>query len=336
MIKPSKYLLAFASFFVLLGTALFGASQKFLPILLRHTVYYCQSALSSFSMRIPGGIGTFLTGLLLLLVGYAIAKLLISYVKVVSFREKLQTQTKSNEVFDQLLSTLGLRGKAFLVKNTKSFAFCYGIRHPKIYISTGLFKIMSVSELEAILRHEQYHLEHKDPFIMLLAEIAKSLFPFFPLLSDLIHNYRIEREIAADHQATHGLGSSKSLVSVLKKLLLCDPVEQHAFAPALADHETLEMRIKVLVNKDYRFMKFSVLNIFISTLSVGTFMMLVIAPVQAVEMHSQGNAVMMVCLQNEACAAWCKENKTVVPYSKATKMSSLYVPMTPVSSFQVE
>ena len=328
MIKPSKYLLAFASLFVLLGTGIFIASDKFLPILLRHTVYYCQTALKSFSMQIPGGIGPLLTGSLLLLIGYAIAKLLVSYIKVVSFRRELRTQTQSNEIFDQLLYKIGLQGKALLVKNSKPFAFCYGIRHPKIYLSSALFNMMSTPELEAILRHEQYHLEHKDPFIMLLAEIAKSLFPFFPLLSDLMHNYRIEREIKADYQDTHDLGTSKPLVSVLRKLLLCESIEQYAFAPALADHETLEMRIKALVNKDCHFTKFSLLNIVISFLSIGIFMVLVIAPVQAVEMHDQGDDVMMVCLQNDACAAWCKENRTVSPYSKVPNTSTPHVPMT--------
>lgn len=332
MIKPSKYLLVFSSLFVLLGTGLFVSSQKFLPILLQHTVYYCQSALNSFSMRIPGGIGAFLTGMLLLLIGFAVTKLLVSYVKVISFRKKLHGRTQPNVAFNQLISTLGLRSKAFLVKNSKPFAFCHGIRHPKIYISTALFEMMNASELAVILRHEKYHLEHKDPFIMLFAEIAKSLFPFFPLLSDLIHNYRIEREIKADHQATHNLGNSKPLVSVLKKLLLCEPIGQYAFAPAFADHETLEMRIRALVNKDCYLMKFNLLNVFISILTVGVFMILVIAPVKAIEMHKEDSDAMMVCLQNDSCATWCRENKTVVPYSKAPNASYPHTPITPVLS----
>lgn len=326
MVKPSKYLLAFAGLFALLGTGLFVASGKFLPIFLQHTVYYCQSVLSSFSMKVPDEIGTFLTGLLLLLIGYSITKLMVSYVNVLSIRGKLRGQIQQNEIFDQLLSALGLQGDAFLIKSSKPFAFCHGIRHPKIYLSTTLFNLMSASELEAVLRHEQYHLEHKDSLIMLLAEITKSLFPFFPLLSDLIHNYRIEREIKADRHATHNLGTSKPLISVLKKLLLCDPIDKYAFAPALADHETLEMRIKALVNKDYHIMKFSVLNILISILSIVVLMILAIAPVQAIEMHDQKDDIMMVCLQRNFCSSWCKENRTVAPYSHA-QMSS--APSTP-------
>lgn len=321
MIKPSKYLLAFAGLFVLLGTGLFVTSQKFLPTLLQHTVYYCQTALSSFSMRIPGGIGAFLTGILVLIIGFAVTKILVSYIEVMSFRKKLHDQIQSNNVFNKLVNTLGLRGKALLVGNSKLFAFCHGIRHPKIYISTALFSITTQAELEAVLRHEKYHLEHKDSFILLLAEITRSLFPFFPLLSDLIHNYQIERELAADYEAVRGLGDTEALISVLKKLLTLEPVEQYAFAPALADHETLEVRIRALTKKNVRFIKFSFLNITFSILSIGIFTLLVSAPVQAIEMHDDDSDVMMVCFQNDACASWCKENRSVVPYSKAQNAS---------------
>lgn len=327
MIKSSKYLLVFAGLFLLLGIGLFITSQKFLPILLQHTVHYCQTALSSFSMQVPGGIGIFLISLLLLLIGYAIAKLMILYVKLVSFRGKLHAQTQQNVAFDRLVSELGLSGKAFLVESSKPYAFCHGIRSPHIYISTALFEMMNTSELEVVLRHEKYHLEHKDPFVMLLAEIAKSLFPFFPLLSDLVQNYRIEREIKADRQATDELGNPQSLISVLKKLLSCEPTEQYALAPALADHETLEMRIKALVNKDYYFMRFNLLNVFISVLMVGVFMLLVIAPVRAIEIHGEDYDVMMVCLHRGACASWCRDNKTVTPYSKAPNASYPYTPV---------
>lgn len=328
MIKPSKYLLAFAGLFVLLGAGLFITCQKYLPILLQHTVYYCQSVLNSFSIQIPGGTGAFLTGTLLLLIGFAVIKFLVSYAKVISFRKYLRSRTQPSVVFSQLVSTLGLRDKVSLVRNNKPFAFCHGIRHPKIYISTALFNMISASELEAILRHEKYHLEHKDPFIMLLAEIAKSLFPFFPLLSDLIYNYQIEREIKADHRATYDLGDSRPLVSVLKKLLLCEPIKQYAFAPALADHETLEIRIKALVKKDHYLMKFNLLNVFISIVAIGVFVVIVVAPVHAIEMHEEDSDVMMVCLQNDACAAWCRENRSVVPYSKTLNASYPQAPMT--------
>jgi beta-lactamase regulating signal transducer with metallopeptidase domain len=37
---------------------------------------------------------------------------------------------------------------------------------------------MSKEELEVILRHEKYHLEHRDGLTLLLATVVESLFPF--------------------------------------------------------------------------------------------------------------------------------------------------------------
>ena len=90
---------------------------------------------------------------------------------------------------------------------------------PKIYISTGLLSHLTKKELEAVLRHEQYHLENHDTFTMIVASVAHSLFPFFPLVSDLINKYRIDREIRADKFAVSKIGDQYPLVSVLKNFL---------------------------------------------------------------------------------------------------------------------
>lgn len=331
MIKQSKYQVVFIGLSVLLGTGVFITSQKFLPIFLRHTVYYCQSLLHSFSVRIPNRLGTFLAGLLFLAVSFALVKLVIAYIKVVHFRKKLHSQIQDQTTFNQVISQMGLSRKAFLVSSEKPFAFCYGVRHPKIYISTAFFALVSQSELEAILRHEKYHVEHKDSFILLLGEVAQSLFPFFPLLSDLIHNYRIERELAADHEAVLGIGNSKSLISVLKKLLAFEPIEQYVYASAFADHETLEVRIKALTKKGIHYRRFSVVNIGLSIVSIGMFMALVGVPVHAIEVHSQETDVMMICLRNDACTTRCKENSTIVPYTQTPNISYPYSPVSHLS-----
>ncbi len=329
MIRPSKYLILFTSVSAILGIAVFISSQKFLPILLQHTVYYCQSVLDSFSIHIPNGLGTLLTGLLLLVVSFTIAKFIITYGKVVFFRKKLHSKVQENRKFNQVTEKLDLSNRAYLVEDEKPFAFCHGIRHPKIYLSTALLLMVNVSELEAILLHEKYHLEHKDSFIMFLAELTKSLFPFFPLLSDLMLNFRIERELAADHEATQKLGNSASLISVLKKLLTIEPVQHYAFAAALADHETLEIRIKTLMKKGTYFMKFRPLNLLASALSIAVFVVLIVAPVQAIEMRDKESDVMMICLQSDSCAIWCKENQTVIPNSKIPNASYPSSPLTP-------
>ena len=151
---------------------------------------------------------------------------------------------------------------------------------------------------------------------MLLASIIQSLFPFFPLVSDLLRHYRIDREIAADQEAIEELGNPIPVISVLKKLLFI-PTISLATASAIADFDTLEPRIKALINNDRSYKTFSIKNAFISLLSLMVFAIIILSPiqVQAVTLQNQKNDSMMVCLQGNACATWCKEHNTVVPYS---------------------
>lgn len=326
MIKANKYLVVFATVFSLLTVGVTLASHKFLPLLFQHTVHYCQTLVSSFSMRIPNNFGLLLTGLLIFMFIISFMKFFLTYVKVQSVRKKLVSQIKSQPRFTRLLKKLELEGKAFLVESNKPFAFCFGIRHPKIYLSTALVKLMNSKELEAILIHEKYHLEHRDGFIMLFATTTKSLFPFFPLFRDLIKNYQIEREIQADRAAIQRSGTSQSLVSVLKKLLLCKPVYDMAFVAAMADPDTLELRIKALIGTKLPSKGYSKFNTLLSILSLTVLAALVVAPVQAVELHDQENDVLMVCLQNGECSTWCKENSTIEPYTPAPNASYLFTP----------
>ncbi|MBI4096855.1 MAG: M56 family metallopeptidase [Candidatus Levybacteria bacterium] len=233
-------------------------------------------------------------------------KLLMVYVKVSLFRKKLIENVRSNIAFNTLLKKLDLTAKTYLVESEKQFAFCLGIRKPKIYVSNGLLAMLTTQEMEAVLRHEQYHLNNRDTFIMLIASISESLLPFFPLISDLLHNYRIEREIKADAEAIGGLGSEKPLISVLKKLLNT-PSLALATTAAIADQDTLEPRIRALVKKDFHFKKFKAKHIFISILSVFVMSIITFAPVQAVEVNHMGENVMMICPNDNECLNACRQ-----------------------------
>ena len=91
------------------------------------------------------------------------------------------------------------------IQSEKPFAFCFGIRSPKIYVSSALISLFTKDEFETILCHEKHHLESRDALTLLVAHMVESLFPFFPLLSDLIMAYRTEREMLADRAATQGV-----------------------------------------------------------------------------------------------------------------------------------
>ena len=305
MIKINKNLTVFSSLILLLGVFVLVSLQKLSP-LISHTIYYCQSFINSLSIPIPYYLGAIPFLLFSVFLCIAVIKLSIIYIKVRFLRKNLIGNLKLNTSFVEFLKKLQLDRKTYLIKNRKRFAFCLGIRNPRIYLSTGLVNIITTKELEAVLRHERYHLNNRDTLTMFVAAIGESLLPFFPLLSDFLHNYRIEREIEADKEAVRGLGNSYPLISVLKKLLTTPSLATMTVS-AIADEDTLESRIKALVKKDYRFKEFKAKHIIISLFSAFIMSVIMLAPVQAVEVHRQGQDIMMICPHGSLCISECKQ-----------------------------
>lgn len=323
MIRINKNIIIFSGLIFLLGGFILVSLQKLSPLLF-HTIYYCQSIINSLSMPIPYYLGAILFILLFVFLLIAIIKLFVLYVKVQILRKKLIKNLKINEGFISLLEKLTLTDKTHLIESEKQFAFCLGIRRPKIYISTNLVNALTIQELEAVLRHERYHLNNRDTLTMLIASIGESLLPFFPLFSDFLKNFRIEREIQADAQAIQGLGSEKPLISVIKKLLT-SPSAAIATASAIADYDTLEPRIRAIVKKDLRLKQFRVKNILISIASILVMSIITLAPVQAVEIHHMGKDVIMLCSQGEECLNSCKQEYSTYKKNYSSE-SVLYTP----------
>lgn len=323
MTRINKNLIIFASLILFLGGSVLISLQKLSP-LLSHAIYYCQSIINSISMPIPYYFGAAIFVLAFVFLLIAIIKLFALYIKVQLFRKKLIKNLKSNEGFILLLEKLTLTNKTRLIESEKQFVFCLGIRRPKIYISTNLVNSLTIQELEAVLRHERCHLNNKDTLTMLIASIGESLLPFFPLFSDFLKNFRIEREIQADKEAMQGQGYQEPLISVLKKLLNAPSVAT-ATVPAIADHDTLEPRIRAIVKKDLRFKQFRVKNILISVASIFAMSIIILTPVQAVEVHHMGKDVVMICPHDNTCLNSCK--KTYAPTNKNYSEDVMYTPM---------
>ncbi len=326
MIKPNKNLLSFLTLSLTLGVSTITVLNKFRPLLLEHSVYYCQQFLQAFSIKIPPQSGFIIVGIVLTLLTLAVMKLVITFFEVRRLRLRLTKQVKQHSQIKFLLNRLDLQNKVYIFSSQKLLAFCFGIRNPKIYVSTKILSTMTPKELEAILLHEKYHLENKDNFILLFAHTTSMLFPFFPLLSDLIHQYRIKREIEADRLAIKEMGDKIPMITVLSKLLSI-PALSRLPVSALGDFDTLEERIRVLKNDHKGFKRLSKLNLVISLLSVGVLATIIITPVQAVAIQGMGrNNTTMLCLSGDSCASWCKEHNTVVPFSSSVNASHNYSP----------
>lgn len=319
MIKINNNVTTFLGLAFFLSIAVIIVLSKFLSSTLQHTVSSCQKVIDSIFIQVPHAIVLLPVALIFLLVAIVLLKLVTTIMRVHFLKKSLVGNITSNPKLNTVLKKLSLEDKALLVKSGKPFAFCFGFINPKIYISTATVAIADKGELEAVLLHERFHLKHKDTFTMLFASSVQSLFLFFPLFSDLFRNFRIEQEIKADQYAIARLGNDQPLINILKKLLHA-PTPNFVYAPAIAEEDTLESRIKALIKKDFNFKKFSTFNIAVSLCSLVFFAAAIYSPVQAIDIKNQQEDTMILCLSGKECITACHEQNT--PEINATKRYS--------------
>lgn len=226
---------------------------------------------------------------------YTVFKLLATIVQVYKFSHLLSRSVVKHHKLYDVFRALKLVNKVVVLHENKPFAYCFGTLNPKIFITTGLVAMVNKKELEVVLRHEKYHLEHRDNMVLLLATFVESLSPFFPILTDLIRIYKTDRELLADQAAIQEEMDKRSLSSVLKKLLQYEPVTIPALAPAIADVDTLETRIKSLLSIKVDYRKLGKKNLLYSAVFVIVLIALMVTPIHAVEFHENGQDAMIVC-----------------------------------------
>jgi Zn-dependent protease with chaperone function len=308
MIRINKHLGIFSGLFILLGFVSLFMLQKLSP-LISHAAYYCESLIQNNITRIPSFLSIIPALVVFLILLVSFLKFFFLTLKVKFLQYKLKDKISNGSNIDKLIKRLGLEKKVVVIKSDKTFAFCLGIKSPKIYISSALIKKLSQEEVESVLRHEQYHSENHDTFTMIIASVTHSLIPFFPLFGDFIKKYRVNREIEADNFAVLQMGNSYHLRSALKKLLMF-PTVGNAAIVAIADHDTLEPRIYALTNKIYNRRQFRLKHLFITLFSLSVIAGITVMPVSAKEIHHDHHDVVLLCT-NGACMNSCTNNKVL-------------------------
>lgn len=138
-----------------------------------------------------------------------------------------------------------------VVNSTQPLAFTYGFIHPQILISTSLIDLLQPCELGAVLEHEYYHYQNRDPFKLSVCFSVARVSSFLPISRKLYERYKMEKEIKADTFAIHEVGT-KAVASALYKLMTSVPsslatvhFQNHSF-------QDTNTRIEVLLTGTYK------------------------------------------------------------------------------------
>jgi len=92
-----------------------------------------------------------------------------------------------------------------------------GVLHPEICLPAGIDRLLTKSELNAVVLHELAHARRRDNLIWLIQEIALCLLWFHPLVWATGSRLALYRELSCDEAVIHS-GHSQNLVSALAKL----------------------------------------------------------------------------------------------------------------------
>lgn len=127
-------------------------------------------------------------------------------------------------------------------------AITMGFISPKIVISTGLINLLSDEELNAVIYHEIYHKQSRDPLKIFLLSLFASAMPYIPILKWFSQKYRIIQEVLADELAIEKQETSVNIGSALLKMLKVGKLEAMSFVYASFADTSVNYRIDYLLN----------------------------------------------------------------------------------------
>ncbi len=126
-----------------------------------------------------------------------------------------------------------------------------GFWQPKLVVSQGLLKLLDDLQLEAVLAHEQAHLEKRDTFWFFWLGWLRSFTTWLPQTEILWQELLLIREIRADLKAVQTVDSlvlAESLLTVAQSALADNTpcFETPLFSPSASDR--LSQRIDAMIN----------------------------------------------------------------------------------------
>lgn len=314
--KINNYFVGFGGILILLLTGHLLVIFKYFQPFFHHAIYFCQEMIKLVSFQLSGNFGKTVFWSLILVSSFILTRLTTLIFKIYSFRRSLMKTRVTKEInIIWLLDKLNLRKKVEIIVQKKPQAFCFGVFSPKIYISTGLLKLVNHHELEVILKHEKYHLKNMDTLTMLLASLVESLFPFFPIFSDFTKIYRIDREVKADQFATYEKKDKKLLSIIFKKLLKYEPIMTPAFLPGIISADTFEARIRSLLSLKTTYKAISRKSLYLSLASMIVLAGLMATPIDSFVIYGK---------EHDLLETLCREQRVL-------KLQSTESPYSPVN-----
>jgi len=313
---------------------------KTLPLTAAKAIYYCQQFISNtFTsntlFQVPHSLHHFLILSLLVSLGLGILSFFIQLIKTYSLTRKLLIKKVTiPKRFQKTIDTLGLSSKVCIIRDDNLFSLCFGILSPRIIITTELAFSLKQKELEAVLLHEQAHMQNRDPLKILLGKTVASMFFFLPIFSEFNRNMTANNELAADQWAITSQEGTMFLRRALKKIL-SRPQVAFATVPAISNPDNLEIRIHKIVNNSSKYSpRISITSIATSILFFIFSWFLLQTPVYAFQMGQSTQSSYFVCSSENSCSQKCEHNAQASTISSPNHLFSSQSPKYELPSYK--
>lgn len=113
---------------------------------------------------------------------------------------------------------VGLSQVVVCFADPRPYAYCRGFLRPEVWVSSAAVTVLKRRELEAVLLHEAFHRQHRDPLRILIGRVLSQLFFLLPLIRLLAARFEVAKELEADRAAVRTQGTIRHLASALYAL----------------------------------------------------------------------------------------------------------------------
>jgi beta-lactamase regulating signal transducer with metallopeptidase domain len=311
-----SFALVFLSALVSVVAVFSSLFEKYTSQTAVHFVQSCTQTLSSFLSSPYHWTGISIFSLVFILSLYFGVKLLLSTFKT-HLKMKRFTRLKVARVPRNIATMCRRRAikptDILIVKNAQPVAFAMGIFSQKIVVTSGLIKLLSSAELEAVLLHEHYHVRHRHTLLLLGAELISSTLSFLPSLFDVLNNMRAYLEQAADAYAVRTQATERHLLSAIRQVMAYDH-PQH-FSPGFAV-SLVDQRISKLTHHHSIPCQVSKWRLAATLMSVSIFSLLLAAPPQTQATYTEPAQLSVEnCGDGLLCSIRCLTLEPIPTYS---------------------
>jgi hypothetical protein len=102
---------------------------------------------------------------------------------------------------------------ASVIDEERPHAFCAGLLHPRVYVSSGAVALLDEAALNAVLAHEAHHARRRDPLRLAVSRVlARALF-FVPGLGEMVGRQQALAELGADETAMNAAPGNRSALA---------------------------------------------------------------------------------------------------------------------------